>query len=82
MSQSAIAIGKGDLEAEIDVSGQDEIGTLARRFDEMRGSISGLVADLNTSKAKLQDANLKLEERVKKRTKEVMTAQQKLIDAR
>ncbi|WP_419908619.1 adenylate/guanylate cyclase domain-containing protein [Hoeflea sp.] len=81
LSQSAIAIGKGDLEAKIDVSGQDEIGTLARRFDEMRNSIGRLVADLNTSKAKLQDANLKLEERVKQRTKEVMTAQQKLIDA-
>ena len=81
LQRSAIAIGGGDLDADIETSGKDEIGALARRFDDMRNSISSLVSDLNRSNTKLEDANQTLEERVRQRTKEVMTAQQKLVDA-
>jgi HAMP domain-containing protein len=79
LQQSASAIGSGNLQAEIDIGGDDEIGSLARAFDSMRNSIRHLVGELKQSNEKLENANQTLEERVDQRTKEVMVTQQKLI---
>jgi class 3 adenylate cyclase/HAMP domain-containing protein len=81
LQRSATAIGEGDLQTEIDVSGRDEIGVLARAFDGMRNSIRSLVAELKQTNEELEDANRTLEERVVKRTNEVVATQQKLVDA-
>lgn len=81
LQQSASAIGAGNLETEIDITGEDEVGALARAFDNMRNSIRQLVGELKQTNEKLETANQTLEERVEQRTKEVMVTQQKLIDA-
>jgi adenylate cyclase len=81
LQKSAASIGSGNLEIEIDVSGQDEIGFLAREFDGMRNAIHRLVGELKKSNEKLERANRGLEDRVEERTKEVVATQQKLVDA-
>jgi|GEM_PF-1940247 len=81
LQSSAAAIGSGELTVPIDTEGKDEIGELARDFDGMRNSIRGLVSELKLSNDRLESANLTLEDRVEQRTKEVLTTQQKLVDA-
>ena len=46
LQRSASAIATGDLEAAIDVDGQDEVGSLARNLDVMRQSIKELIQAL------------------------------------
>ncbi len=67
LQNSAALIATGDLEAAIDITGRDEIGTLARDLDVMRGSIRQLFA-------KLADSNRTLEERVAERTRKLSEA--------
>ena len=67
-------IAGGNLEASIDTSGRDEIGTLAGAFDVMRGSIKQLIAALRESKEKLEDYNRTLEQRVEERTRKLSEA--------
>ncbi len=81
LQQSAAAIGAGDLQTAIDADGQDEIGTLAREFLGMRNSIHRLINELRHTNVQLESVNATLEERVDERTKEVLTTQQKLVDA-
>ncbi len=81
LQSSAAAIGKGNLQTEIDTSGKDEIGALARTFDGMRNSIRTLINELKQTNEQLEQANQTLEERVEQRTMEVTDTQQKLVDA-
>lgn len=81
LQNSAAAIGSGDLQTVINTNGQDEIGILAREFDGMRNSIRHLIDELKQTNVQLEAANLTLEERVVERTSEVVTTQQKLVDA-
>ncbi len=74
LQSSAAAIGGGDLDTDIRQDGQDEIAQLAGSFVRMRNSIRDLVTELRR-------ANETLESRVDERTKEVVAAQQKLVDA-
>jgi signal transduction histidine kinase/CheY-like chemotaxis protein len=71
---SATEIASGDLDAAIDASRPDEIGSLARQFDSMRGSIKTLVGELRESNAKLEEYNRTLEQRVKERTADLALA--------
>jgi class 3 adenylate cyclase/HAMP domain-containing protein len=81
LQQSAAAIGGGNLKTEIDISGDDEVGVLAREFDGMRNSIGQLVNELEDANEQLENANHTLEDRVEERTREVVVTQQKLVDA-
>jgi len=74
LQNSAALIAGGNLEASIDTSGRDEIGTLAGAFDVMRGSIKQLIAALRESKEKLEDYNRTLEQRVEERTRKLSEA--------
>jgi signal transduction histidine kinase/CheY-like chemotaxis protein/methyl-accepting chemotaxis protein len=71
---SATKIASGDLDAQIDLSQADEIGSLAQRFDSMRSSIKTLVGELRESNAKLEEYNRTLEQRVKERTDDLAAA--------
>ena len=74
LQKSAAAIAQGDLDADIPAQQNDEIGGLAQEFDGMRSSIRNLIGEL-------QEANATLEQRVSERTREVVNARQRLIDA-
>lgn len=64
LENSASAIAKGNLDINIPCDRDDEIGSLGKSFEEMRGSVEKLITDLNT-------VNAGLEKRVKERTAEL-----------
>lgn len=71
LKNSAALIASGDLQAPIDTSSNDEIGSLARDLNVMRESIQSLFEDLNKAKEALEDYNRTLEQRVAERTQEL-----------
>lgn len=64
LTHAAHAITQGDLDHPLDVSGGDEVGALARTFDEMRTA-------LRTSRDEIARWNHELEARVQQRTREL-----------
>ena len=62
--QASEQIAQGDLDHPLDVSGGDEVGTLARRFDQMRVA-------LRESREQIANWNHELEGRVQQRTSEL-----------
>jgi signal transduction histidine kinase len=64
LQNSATLIASGELEAPIDTGSQDEIGSLAKDLDAMRGSI--------------KEARQNLEDKVEKRTRELRRSIQEL----
>ena len=71
LEASATAIADGELDAAIDTSAPDELGNLARAFDDMRESARHLISDLQEANTKLQNHRNILETTVKKRTEEL-----------
>jgi signal transduction histidine kinase len=78
LQDSATAIAQGDLDASIDTSGRDEIGSLAQHLDIMRGSIKQLFGELSESKDKLEDYSRTLEQKVEVRTRELARSVEEL----
>jgi signal transduction histidine kinase len=74
LSQAAEKLGKGALEARVDISGSDELAQLGSRFNAMAG-------DLQASRAEIERWNRELEERVEQRTRELKEAQAQLVQA-
>ncbi len=64
LTKAAQRIASGDLETPVQIKRGDEIGTLAKSFDEMR-------ARLQTSIAEIQTLNRDLDSRVQERTREL-----------
>src|SRR5690606_27164527 len=64
LTLGAQVIAKGDYSQRVEVSGKDEIGTLARSFNEM-------AASLQERSQALIDLNRSLEEKVSERTREL-----------
>ncbi len=71
LQHSATLIANGDLEADIDTSSRDEIGSLARDLNAMRESIQQLFGALQESNEQLEESNRTLEVRVDERTREL-----------
>lgn len=65
LTDAALTLAKGELACDIDTSGTDELGTLARSFAHMRDEIQ-------KKQAALSQLNQELEARVKRRTAEVV----------
>ncbi|UCF00917.1 MAG: GAF domain-containing protein [Deltaproteobacteria bacterium] len=78
LQNSATAIARGDLEAFIDTSSTDEIGSLAKDLDVMRDSIKQLFGELSDSKDKLEEYSRTLEQKVEVRTKELARSVEEL----
>ena len=74
LQDSAGLIAHGDLEADIDTSSNDEIGSLAKDFNVMRDSVKDLIGALRESKGKLEDYSRNLEQKVEERTHELTVA--------
>jgi signal transduction histidine kinase len=78
LQNSATAIAQGDLEAFIDTSSSDEIGSLAKDFNVMRDSIKQLFGELSDSKDKLEEYSRTLERKVEVRTQELARSVEEL----
>ena len=78
LQDSATAIAQGDLEAFIDTSSTDEIGSLAKDLDVMRDSIKQLFGELSASKDKLEEYSRTLEQKVEVRTQELARSVEEL----
>ena len=78
LQNSATAIAQGDLEAFIDTSSSDEIGSLAKDLDVMRDSIKQLFGELSDSKDKLVEYSRTLEQKVEVRTQELARSVEEL----
>ena len=61
-------IAAGNLEQAIDISRSDEIGVLARSFDNMRVAIRQKILEIETSHEQLETINQTLEQKVAERT--------------
>lgn len=67
-------IAEGDLDILLHLSSQDEIGELARSFNQM-------TLKLRKSREDLERTNLQLEQKVRERTRELQEAQSQLVQA-
>ena len=74
LTDAARAVGAGKLDARVDLHSDDEVGTLARTFNQMG-------AELATSRAEIERWNKELEARVDERTRELKEAQAQLVQA-
>jgi sigma-B regulation protein RsbU (phosphoserine phosphatase) len=64
LNEGAKKISKGNLEVEVKVQSQNEIGNLSKTFNQM-------VRNIKKSQEELEDANLNLEKKVEERTSEL-----------
>lgn len=71
ITQTAKRLSKGDFSARTQIQGQDELGTLARTFDEM-------TVNLQEANNQIQQLNKDLEMRVHERTAELRSVNQEL----
>jgi two-component system NtrC family sensor kinase len=74
MAKASNRIAAGDFDASVNVSSRDEIGVLAGSFNDMLASIKQM-------KAELQAWGRTLEEKVKKRTEELVTVQSQMAQS-
>ncbi|MHC4475264.1 MAG: ATP-binding protein [Planctomycetota bacterium] len=78
LTDAAAKIGKGELETTIEIKSRDEIGSLARAFNDMARQLEESYGDLDKRMqqrtVELSSANTKLEEQINERS----LAQQKL----
>lgn len=71
LSDNSRALARGDLEVRIDTSGGDEIGELARDFDNMRQSLKSTMNEL-------EELNVGLEQKVAQRTVELESSERRI----
>ena len=81
LQRSASSIAGGNLDAPIELGGNDEVGGLAQDFDAMRQSIKRLFDELRATNEQLEEANRTLEQRVVERTAELVTTNEALQGA-
>jgi len=74
LSDAARAFGRGKLDERVELETADEVGALARTFNQMGG-------ELQTSRAEIEKWNRELEARVEERTFELKAAQAQLVQA-
>jgi signal transduction histidine kinase len=74
LTTAARAVGGGKLDARVPLTSDDEVGTLARTFNQMG-------EELSASRAEIERWNKELEQRVAERTRELKDAQAQLVQA-
>ncbi|MDB4968397.1 MAG: histidine kinase [Myxococcales bacterium] len=74
LTRAARALGEGKLDTRVALSSDDEVGTLARTFNQMG-------EELSTSRREIERWNQELEGRVQERTRELKEAQAQLVQA-
>jgi len=76
----ARALSAGRLDVRSTLSG-GEFGEIGTAFNQMAGTLSGRISELNEAQAELRKAHDELELRVEERTEELRHAQERLVDA-
>ncbi len=74
LTQSSLEIAGGNLDREIEVTRDDELGMLSDNFDKMRLSIRAKIQEIEENREALRQTNETLEERVEARTEELEEA--------
>ncbi len=74
LTQASIEISGGNLNKEVQVARDDELGVLSENFNEMRISIRSKIAEIEESREALRQMNETLEHRVEERTAELAEA--------
>ena len=74
LTRSARIVADGDLNQRVEVSGEDEVGNLAKTFNEMARS-------LQDRSSALQELNRRLEEKVDERTRELQESGEEVRQA-
>jgi signal transduction histidine kinase/CheY-like chemotaxis protein len=78
LTEGTKAIVHGDYDFRIDIKGEDEMGTLAQRFNTMAEVIANREISLKESKRELEDLNESLEKKVSRRTQDLREKQEEL----
>lgn len=78
LSQATSAIASGNLLTKIDVKTNDEIGLLARKFENMRVSLKDRVDTIEKQKKQIQSFNQDLQQSVYERTEELEESNEEL----
>ncbi len=68
LTESAARMAEGQLDQEIPVTSRDEIGTLARTYNEMAKALKRTLDERERVAAELRDLNRNLEDRIRERT--------------
>jgi serine phosphatase RsbU (regulator of sigma subunit) len=74
LTQASIEISGGELDQEISIAGDDELGVLSENFNKMRLSIRSKIGEIEESREALRQINETLEHRVEERTSELAHA--------
>jgi len=75
ITQGAQEFSRGNLDYQVDLDSDDELGHLARTFNTMRSSLASTLRANQAMLEELQDLNISLEARVEDRTRDLKDAQ-------
>lgn len=78
LEEATELLGAGKLDQPVEISGSDEITTLATSFDYMRRSLRDRLIDLDDARRQIKEENENLALRVDERTAELRAANQEL----
>jgi len=81
LNNSAKAIAEGDLDVNVQIHSNDEVGQLAAAFNQMVKQLQAESQRRNDAQRELRDLNLSLEMRVKDRTRALQHKNRELLDA-
>ncbi len=82
LRDAAARMGSGDLASRVDLRRSDELGDLARGFNQMAGSLQQNQEDLARKNAEIAGFNVELQARVDRRTAQLRAAQASLVQSR
>lgn len=78
LEEATTLLSAGKLNEPVEISGSDEITTLATSFDNMRRSLRERLNELNDARRQIKEENERLAQRVEERTAELKAANREL----
>jgi signal transduction histidine kinase len=79
LRDAAIDVSRGQLERRVHSAARDEVGELARAFDEMTAQLSADAAEIAAQRSEIERFNEQLQARVEQRTRALRVAQDALV---